>query len=328
MPGATTPTAEQIAWMLSHPDDSLVPNIIACGTIALIFATVSITLRLVSRKIARRGLDLRVSDWFAIAAWVCIRQDKRNAIYLFYVIYISTFISVTRYGGGRHVVFVTNPRLLGILYIAQENLYAATSALLKFSILSLYRELFTRSRNFYLCTWAVTALVTEWLIQVVLATNLQCIPISASWDPSVHATCINYGIEALVAYLINISTDLMTLSMPIPLILKLQVSKTYKRRLIISFATEWVSIGSIVPSSLLGTVELMVGFFAASIATYGPLYRFVFSDSPGRNKLVGTGSTSGNASNIRRRGMIVPGHIELTRHNSNVNDESELLARN
>ncbi|KAJ8127561.1 hypothetical protein O1611_g6074 [Lasiodiplodia mahajangana] len=369
MPGATLPTAEQAAWMLSHPEDSLVANLIACGTIALIAATLSITLRLLSRKIARGRLYLDISDWFAVMAWI------------FYVIYISAFVSVTRYGGGKHVVFVTNPRLLGIvraplhsihriygllarikrlpltirgplkLYIAQENFYAATSALLKFSILSLYRELFRTSRTFCLCTWAVTALVTEWFVQVVLATNLQCIPISASWDPSVRGTCINYGIEALVAYLINISTDFIILSMPIPLILKLQVSKPQKWRLIISFATggsacivSLVQLAyitrlgnapdtswSIVPSSLLGTVELMVGFFAASIATYGPLYRFVFPCSSrrhktGRNPRVGARSTSGDIPNTPRRGIIVSTHIELTGYSHKVNDESELLA--
>lgn len=33
-----------------------------------------------------------------------------------------------------------------------------------------------------------------------------------------------------------------------------------------------------VPSSILGDVEIMAGFLATSIATYRPLYRFVFKD--------------------------------------------------
>ncbi|GAW20562.1 hypothetical protein ANO14919_100700 [Xylariales sp. No.14919] len=348
MPGAVTPTPEEIAWMLSRPHDSVVPNIIACGIITFTFSTLFISLRLWSRKIIRGRFALDASDWFAVAAWS------------FYVPFIVTFILVTRYGGGRHAVFITDPRLLGILYIVQENLYAATLACLKLSILSLYRTLFGSSRTFHLCTWAVGALVAEWFLQVVLATNLQCVPLSASWDPDAGGTCINYGVEALVAYIINISTDIIILSMPIPLVLRLNTSKTQKRRLIISFAAggsaclvslaqlayitklgnDSDSSWSVVPSSLLGAVELMVGFLATSIATYRPLYQFVFVERMGRSSgsaadteptpyhvsyqksqfrrdvLVGTGGVSGDFSSESQRGIVVTSHIELTRHNN------------
>ncbi|RWA05230.1 hypothetical protein EKO27_g9876 [Xylaria grammica] len=379
MPGAVTPTPEEIAWMLSRPHDSVVPNIIACGIITFTFSTLFISLRLWSRKIVRGRFALDASDWFAVAAWSI------------YVPFIVTFILVTRYGGGRHAVFIADPRLLGIvrnytmwqfvsqfhplqhinhlllttwnalqLYIVQENLYAATLACLKFSILSLYRTLFGSSRTFHLCTWAVGALVAEWFLQVVLATNLQCVPLSASWDPDAGGTCINYGVEALVAYIINISTDIIILSMPIPLVLKLNTSKTQKRRLIISFAAggsaclvslaqlayitklgnDSDSSWSVVPSSLLGAVELMVGFLATSIATYRPLYQFVFVERMGRSSgsaadteptpyhisyqksqfrrdvLVGTGGVSGDFSSESQRGIVVTSHIELTRHNN------------
>jgi hypothetical protein len=70
MPGVMPLTTEEIAWMLSRPDDSLVPNIIACGTITLIAATLSIIMRLSSRKLVRRRLDLDASDWLVITAWV------------------------------------------------------------------------------------------------------------------------------------------------------------------------------------------------------------------------------------------------------------------
>ncbi|KAI0413545.1 hypothetical protein F5X98DRAFT_351794 [Xylaria grammica] len=348
MPGAVTPTPEEIAWMLSRPHDSVVPNIIACGIITFTFSTLFISLRLWSRRIVRGRFALDASDWFAVAAWS------------FYVPFIVTFILVTRYGGGRHAVFITDPRLLGILYIVQENLYAATLACLKLSILSLYRTLFGSSRTFRLCTWAVGALVAEWFLQVVLATNLQCVPLSASWDPDAGGTCINYGVEALVAYIINISTDIIILSMPIPLVLRLNTSKTQKRRLIISFAAggsaclvslaqlayitklgnDSDSSWSVVPSSLLGAVELMVGFLATSIATYRPLYQFVFVERMGRSSgsaadteptpyhvsyqksqfrrdvLVGTGGVSGDFSSESQRGIVVTSHIELTRHNN------------
>lgn len=84
----------------------------------------------------------------------------------------------------------------------------------------------------------------------------------------------------------------------------------------------------------------MVGFLAASIATYRPLYRFIFvepstrhseggvdsgaapyrgiyqSNPQRRSILVGTSDPSGNRADNLRRGIVVTNHIELTRHNT------------
>ncbi|KAI1419333.1 hypothetical protein F5Y12DRAFT_794065 [Xylaria sp. FL1777] len=330
MPGATLPTPDEIAWMLSRPNDSRIPDVFASGLITFTAATIFIGLRLWSRQIARGRLALDVSDWFAVAAW-----------FLFLVFTVS-FLVGTKYGAGKHAVFVTDARILGIMFIVQENLYASTLACLKLSILSLYRNIFGASLTFYRWTWVVSAFVAEWFLQVVLSTNLQCVPISAAWDPTVKATCINYGIEALVAYLINIITDLVILSMPIPIVLKLNTSKAQKRRLIISFAAggRLCLYWTIIPSSILGDVELAIGFLATSVATYRPLYRFIFKDSLGKTtgRRTGSGFSPYHGSSGRnhfradatpgarrnsdansgesRRGIVVTNHIELSRHNA------------
>ncbi|KAI5926320.1 hypothetical protein F4810DRAFT_707927 [Camillea tinctor] len=235
MPTATLPTPEQVAEMMAYSDDNLVPNLIACLTICATAATIFIGLCLWSRWIVRGRFSLDVSDCLAVTAWT--RLD---------------------------IVW---------LLLAAENLYVTTLALLKFSILSLYRNIFTSSRTFRRVTWVVTALVTEWLLQVVLSSNLQYIPIAASWDLNVHGNCINYGVEALVAYIINIFTDIMILSMPIPLFLKLITSKAQKRRLAISFAAggrDHRTVSFHRRRRDHGRVSRYV------IATYRPLYRGIF----------------------------------------------------
>ncbi|KAI0838040.1 hypothetical protein F5Y06DRAFT_304098 [Hypoxylon sp. FL0890] len=288
MPGSESPSPEEIAQMLSHPNDNMAPNVIACCSIALGIATTSIGLRLWSRRILKGRLYLDLSDWLAITAWVV------------YVPHTASIILTVRHGLGRHIVFITDPRLLSIYTIIDANLYVLTLALLKFSVLCLYRKIFSSSPRFYRWTWIITALVAEWLLQVLLATNLQCIPISAVWDLTIRntSTCINYGIEALVAYIINITTDLAILSMPIPLIIKLNRSKSEKRRLIIVFSVGGsaciVSLVQLkyitrlgnssdpswenVPSGMLGDIEIMVCFLATSIATYRPLYQLLFKE--------------------------------------------------
>ncbi|KAI1826292.1 hypothetical protein F4861DRAFT_497758 [Xylaria intraflava] len=344
MPGPVAPSPEEVASMLMHPNDSLVPNIIACASISLVASTTFIALRLWSRKIVRGKLRLDASDWLALTAWVI------------YLPYTAVLILVAQNGGGRHIVFVKDPRLLGILTIVDENLYTVVLALLKCSILSLYRQLFASSRTFYRCTWIVTAVVIEWLLQVLLSTNLQCIPISASWDVNIHGTCINYGVEALVAYLLDIGTDLAILSLPIPLVLRLNTSKARKRRLVISFAAGGgacivslvqlayiTKLGNspdpswtVVPNSLLGDVEILTGFLATSIATYRPLYRFIFKEAPGTSESskpgpydgaakrdtggvevsIGTGDASraDSRTSRSRHGILVTEHVELTRN--------------
>ncbi|KAI0449570.1 hypothetical protein F5B21DRAFT_493942 [Xylaria acuta] len=345
MPGPVVPTPEEVAWMLTRPHDSFIPNIIACATISLTAATIFVGLRLWSRRIVRGKLHLDVSDWFAVVAWFV------------YAAYTASILILTHYGLGKHIVFVTDSRLLGIFTVVAESLYAVTLALLKLSVLAVYRKLFGTSRIFRICTWAVSALVIEWLLQVLLATNLQCIPIAASWDPSLNGNCINYGLEALVAYLINISTDLTILSLPIPIVLKLNASKAQKRRLIISFAAGGsacivslvqlayiTKLGAgadlswtIVPSTLLGDVEMMVGFLATSIATYRPLYQFIFTDSvtgrsggsaesefsnygsghKGNSYGIKVSVATGDTSHIilgSRRGITVTDYIELQSH--------------
>lgn len=114
------------------------------------------------------------------------------------------------------------------LNIVDESLHPCILGLLKFSILSLYRRIFSSSRWFYILTWIVTALLVELALQVVISTNLQCSPIAYAWDQSIKGSCIDYGAEALSAYVINITTDPMILIVPIPLVLKLGISEQKK----------------------------------------------------------------------------------------------------
>ncbi|KAI1417204.1 hypothetical protein F5Y13DRAFT_185275 [Hypoxylon sp. FL1857] len=314
------PTPEDVAHMLSRPNDNMAPNVIVCCSIALVIATISIGLRLWSRKVLNGKLHLDLSDWLAILAWVM------------YLPYTATMILTTRYGLGRHIVFVTDLRLFSIYTMVNVHLYVVTLALLKFSVLCLYRKIFSSSPRFYRWTWVIAALVAEWMLQVILATDLQCIPISATWDPTIRdrSTCINHGIEAVAAYVINITTELAILSMPIPLIIKLNVSKSEKRRLIIVFAVggsacvaslvqlkyiaqprdnsdpSWDSV----PSGMLGDIEIMICFLATSIATYRPLYHLIFKES-----------TAVNSENSHSAGKKTPHHeniFEVTQYSANV----------
>lgn len=57
----------------------------------------------------------------------------------------------------------------------------------------------------------------------VLAAIFQCAPISAAWDKTGEYKCININAFYLANAAVNIFTDLLTYSLPIPLALKLQM---------------------------------------------------------------------------------------------------------
>lgn len=58
--------------MLEHAGDNRGPSFIACATIAAFIGTLCVALRLWSRYIQHGRMHLMASDWFAVAAWVCV----------------------------------------------------------------------------------------------------------------------------------------------------------------------------------------------------------------------------------------------------------------
>ncbi|KAF2965286.1 hypothetical protein GQX73_g8295 [Xylaria multiplex] len=299
------PTKDEINYMLAHASDTLVPNIIVCTSVCGIATIVFIGLRLYSQSLVRHDFYLNLSDWFLIIAWV------------FFAAFDIAFALTTRAGGGRHILFATDPRLLQILNIADENTYCYAMAFIKLSILSLYGNIFS-SKRFHYVLWTVAAIVCTWAISIATVAIFQCTPIAFGWDPTIPGGfCINYGLVVLVAGVINIITDFTILGMPIPLIWRLNISKQKKRELTITFAlggsacvvsiirlafalrVGTTSDGSWdnIPAGLLSVVELMTGILAASIPTYRPLYqRLFYGPAVASQQPTGKGSMSGKGS--------------------------------
>ncbi|KAI1662524.1 hypothetical protein F4813DRAFT_485 [Daldinia decipiens] len=285
MAGPRPPNAEEIAWMLEHADDNRGPSFIACATIAAVIGTLCVALRLWSRHIQHGRMYLMASDWFAVAAWVSLMG------------YAVCGCLATRYGLGRHVIFITDHRLFSIMDLLFRFFYVPVVTFLKLSILCLYRNIFGTTRWFRCLIWVAAALAAELAIQSTFTIFLECIPLAHLWNPTLPARCINTSIVGSVAYAQNIITDVIILSMPIPLIRGLQISKQKKWGLIFAFTIgtstcvvclvqiKYFSGSSaiIVDGSwdrmypnYLSTIECMTGFIATSVVVYGPLYRRLF----------------------------------------------------
>lgn len=107
---------------------------------------------------------------------------------------------------------------------------------LKFSILKLYGSIFI-SRRFHACLWAVGAFVAGLTVSGAGVSIGQCVPIAFAWDPTIPGgSCVNYGLLVLIAGVLNVVTDLVILVLPIPSVLRLQISKQKKYLIIFTFA--------------------------------------------------------------------------------------------
>lgn len=61
----------------------------------------------------------------------------------------------------------------------------------------------------------------------------QCLPIRADWNPSVQPRCVNLDVELIILSSINVVTDVTLLALPMPLVWRLQASRS--RKLQVSF---------------------------------------------------------------------------------------------
>ncbi|KAI8961538.1 hypothetical protein F5Y11DRAFT_325635 [Daldinia sp. FL1419] len=305
-------TQEEISYMLAHKDDTLVPNVYACSIVTGVASIFVLIVRVWARRVAHGRIILNTSDWLMLVAWIC------------YIAALVSFSLSAVYGLGKHVIFVTDVRNLRIWGIILEVFYYFSIGFIKFSILSFYGAIFS-SKRFQVYLWIVAAFVAAWFISSVVVSIVQCTPIEFAWDTSIPGGfCINYGLLVLIAGVINVITDFVILALPVPMILRLQVSKQKRTQLVFTFATgSSACIVSIirlayslvvsstsdvswdnVPPGFVSATELLVGILAASIPTYGPLYRRYVS---------GTTMKSSQQS-----GAVSKGHVSSLPHSANI----------
>ena len=118
---------------------------------------------------------------------------------------------------------------------AVDICYTFAILFFKVSALCLLQRIFP-GRSFKRQLWAVGAFVLAYSLVQTFGIIFTCIPISATWDPSVKGRCIKVDDLYLVCSSFNIATDFVMLSLPMPKLWKLNVSKTQKIQLTTFFA--------------------------------------------------------------------------------------------
>jgi hypothetical protein len=110
---------------------------------------------------------------------------------------------------------------LKFFWIAQTP-YKVVVCLNKISVILLYIRIFISQRFRVFCHVALAIVVSSG-IATVFATVFQCVPFERSWNKTVAGTCIDSDMFWLANAILNISTDVIVLALPIHEVFKLQL---------------------------------------------------------------------------------------------------------
>ena len=136
---------------------------------------------------------------------------------------------------GRHVEVVPMDKLEGLLISLYVGciLYAVTIAVIKISILLLYRSLFP-TPGINLATKIIGALSIAWGIETALVGIFSCRPIRAYWDITVtEKECVNTTAFFIANSTVHVILDIAILILPVKKVWALKMSLHHK--LVVSF---------------------------------------------------------------------------------------------
>lgn len=116
--------------------------------------------------------------------------------------------------------------------------YNAGLAWAKIAILLLYLRLFGPAYpTLRKISWAYLVIVTLSGLWLVCCVAFFCWPIEASWDVSIKSTCLPRKMRWFLGPSLNIVTDLMIISLPLPAISKMHLPRAQKLAVSMAFAT-------------------------------------------------------------------------------------------
>ncbi|MCJ1402370.1 hypothetical protein MMC11_005590 [Xylographa trunciseda] len=132
-------------------------------------------------------------------------------------------------GMGRHIVCLTEGQIYGILKwsTVAQILEMIALGFVKVSIcLYMIRMIHHTMKRIRQCLWVLIAFITACHIVVFFLFVLQCIPLTAVWDPSISGQCYGLGLTYEVAYAgvgLDALTDLISAIIPIFVIHHLRI---------------------------------------------------------------------------------------------------------
>ncbi|CAL5875176.1 uncharacterized protein PFLUO_LOCUS9480 [Penicillium psychrofluorescens] len=147
--------------------------------------------------------------------------------------------------------------------LSTSILYVPALALAKISLIILYHRIMKKQKIYVMALHAITAVVMGYSISIIFALILACHPVSRNWDPTVEGECVNRTALYIATAVTNIVTDLALITLPIPLVLRLNMPRSQKVYLFLMFV---VGCATVITSIL--RMVTLVDFLHATDVTY------------------------------------------------------------
>ncbi|KAI4284402.1 MAG: hypothetical protein L6R38_001455 [Xanthoria sp. 2 TBL-2021] len=203
----------EIQYQLKHVEDNRVNDIVVSNSVCIGLAAIAVLLRFAARRLSKAKVG--ADDYMVTAALVwAIGQ-------------ITAGLLTIHFGGAKHAITLTEPVKFAKAVITVELFYCIAIASVKWSCLLLYRRLFP-TRGFQNILWAVAVFIGLYTAIQGFLVVFQCKPIKAAWDTSIKAECINLSAMSIVTASLNVATDIVTLTLPLPLIWRLQLPRAQR----------------------------------------------------------------------------------------------------
>ena len=90
--------------------------------------------------------------------------------------------------------------------------------------------------------WSMIAIVTLYFLICLLTVIFACTPISKSWDIAEQGFCFDGRERMLVTAIFNLLIDITVIALPIPVVLRLQLSKASKLSIWMAIGAGWLYV--------------------------------------------------------------------------------------
>lgn len=114
-------------------------------------------------------------------------------------------------------------------------LWAASTPLVKLSILCFYLRIFQRTGYMYRASWFMMIYTIGWMISVIVVLGLQCRPLAGYWDTTIETVCINKTAFYLAGSSTDVAADFVILFLPLPALWSLQLALPKKISILLIF---------------------------------------------------------------------------------------------
>ncbi|KAI0003426.1 hypothetical protein F4779DRAFT_602043 [Xylariaceae sp. FL0662B] len=259
-------------------------------TILLFLGFVSIGLRLWARRIQR--LQLQLNDWLILFAMLLMTTRYGIEVALVVKCGMGFHIDMVERVGGKDLI----PLFSLLLYI-MDCFWVTLVTLVKLSILHFYLQVF-RQPVFKRVVYVVMGLCGAFWIGGFFGTALFCIPPSKLWYPDTPGHCGASSKMYTGCATSDLGIDVIVISLPMPVLWRLQLPTAKKIALTFVFGLGFVIISitavrikymleidnndrtySISQIALLSAIVPLLGIINASMPIMPPALRRIFNSS-------------------------------------------------